>query len=470
MDRKVQIAIIGAGTAGLSAYKEAKKFTDNILVIDGGPLGSTCARVGCMPSKLLIEAANQYYSRKNMAKQGIQGTEQLKVSVPRVLKYVRNKRDHFTSGVIQFTKSLDGHFLCGNAKLTSLNTLQVNDKTIHADKIIIANGSKSIVPDAWSQYKNHLLTSESIFEQNELSNEIGLIGAGSIGLELGQSLSRLGIHISVFNADGFIGGLSDPKVNDTALKLFQKEFPVYLNEKVNIKKEHDQLLIQSSRETPVHQIIVAVGRQSNLESLGLKELGIKLNKKGMPKFDPTTMQIENTPLFIAGDVNQSRPLLHEAADEGRIAGFNATNKAKCFKRRTPLRIIFTDPNLVVVGKTYQELDKDSVVIGEIDFSNQGRAKIMHQNYGLLRVYGSKKDGELYGAEMAAPGGEHLGHLLAWAIEKKMTVFDMLQMPFYHPVLEEGMRTALRDLGKQVEEKSSQFDLAMCDSEAIHPLS
>jgi len=182
------------------------------------------------------------------------------------------------------------------------------------------------------------------------------------------------------------------------------------------------------------------------------------------------MQIENYPLFIAGDVNKKRALLHEAADEGRIAAYNALHPIQCFKRRTPLRIIFTEPNIVIVGKGYKELDSDDFVTGEVDFSDQGRAKIMHHNQGLLRIYGSKKDGTLLGAEMIAPDGEHLGHLLAWSIEQQLTVFDLLKMPFYHPVLEEGMRTALRDLSKKITGKPRKFDLTMCDSGAIYSLS
>lgn len=470
MSRKVKLAIIGAGTAGLSAYKEAKKYIDDILVIDNGPLGSTCARIGCMPSKLLIQAANNYHNRVYLAEQGITGAEHIVINIPDVLNYIRKRRDQFIAGVIHFTKSLDENFLYGNVKFTSLNTLQVNNQIICAENIIIATGSKSIIPDDWCNYYEQILNSENIFEQESFSENIGLIGMGSIGLEFSQALCRLGIRISTFHNDGFIGGLSDPKVNEAALKIFKKEFSIYLHEKVSLKKENDQLYIQASNQYAIDQVIIAIGREPNLGSLGLKEIGLELNAKGIPNFDPYTMQIENCSIYIAGDVNETRPLLHEAADEGRIAAYNAIFKAECFKRRTPLRILFTEPNVVVVGKAFNELEKDSFVIGEIDFSDQGRAKIMQQNCGLLRVYGTKKTGKLLGAEMIAPGGEHLGHLLAWSIEQNLTVFDMLKMPFYHPVLEEGMRTALRDLSNKVEKKSNKLNLALCDSEAIHSLS
>ena len=280
----------------------------------------------------------------------------------------------------------------------------------------------------------------------------------------------MGINISAFNSGEFIGGLSDPKVNTVAIDIFQKEYPIHLNERVSLAKRKEKLYIQARKNKAVKQVVVAVGNKSNAASLGLEKFGIEFNHNGIPKFDPTTMKIENHPIFIVGDANKKRPLLHEAADEGRIAAYNAIHGAQCFKRRTPIQIIFTDPNIVIVGKSYKELEANSFVIGEVDFSEQGRAQIMHESQGLLRIYGTKEYGLLLGAEMIAPGGEHLGHLLAWSIEQELTAFDLLKMPFYHPVLEEGMRTAVRNLSEKVSKKATGFELATCESEAISSLS
>jgi len=104
------------------------------------------------------------------------------------------------------------------------------------------------------------------------------------------------------------------------------------------------------------------------------------------------------------------------------------------------------------------------VIGEVSFEDQGRARVMLQNQGLLRVYAQCGDGLLLGAEMAAPAAEHLGHLLAWAIQQKMTVPQVLDMPFYHPVLEEGLRTALRDAVKKLKNVRQDREAAPADAE------
>ena len=168
-------------------------------------------------------------------------------------------------------------------------------------------------------------------------------------------------------------------------------------------------------------------------------------------------------MFITGDATRERQLLHEAADEGYIAGYNAVHEPYCFRRRTPLSIIFSDPNIAVVGKRYQDLfNQQDMIVGEVNFSQQGRSRIMSKNKGLLRIYAEPETGILLGAEMIAPSGEHLAHLLAWAIQQKMTVSDALQMPFYHPVVEEGMRTALRELSSKMH--LSRKEIILCDTE------
>ena len=158
------------------------------------------------------------------------------------------------------------------------------------------------------------------------------------------------------------------------------------------------------------------------------------------------MQCGSAPIFIAGDAGDDLPLLHEAADEGRIAGENAARfpDVRPAARRTPLAVVFSDPQLAVVGARYADLAPGTFVTGEVSFEDQGRSRVMLRNTGLLHVYIDIARGRLVGAEMIGPDAEHIGHLLAWSIQAEFTVEQALAMPFYHPVVEEGLRTALRD--------------------------
>lgn len=216
-------------------------------------------------------------------------------------------------------------------------------------------------------------------------------------------------------------------------------------------------------------MLVALGRRSDLESLGLGALGVDLDHRGIPNVDPTTMRVGDLPVFIAGDANTELPLLHEAADEGHIAALVATGAtAQPFQRRVPLSIVFCDPEVASVGKRFEQLESDSTLVGEYRFEHQRRARIAQRNRGIVRIYAMRDSGVLLGAELCAPSGEHLSHLLALAIDRGLTVHDLLRMPFYHPVLEEGVRSALRELASRLP-RCAVSDLAGCEPIGVDAL-
>jgi len=158
------------------------------------------------------------------------------------------------------------------------------------------------------------------------------------------------------------------------------------------------------------------------------------------------MRAGQSHIFVAGDASNDMPLLHEAADEGRIAGTNAAHypDVRPGLRRARLGVVFTDPQIAIVGGGYAAARDTRHVTGIVSFEDQGRSRVMLRNRGVLHVYAEVKTGLFLGAEMIGPDAEHIGHLLAWARQMNLAIEQMLEMPFYHPVVEEGLRTALRD--------------------------
>jgi dihydrolipoamide dehydrogenase len=143
-------------------------------------------------------------------------------------------------------------------------------------------------------------------------------------------------------------------------------------------------------------------------------------------------------------------VLHEAGHEGTVAGYNAARESQVgFKRKTALVIAFSDPNICAVGASWEEIKDKEPAIGTARFDG-GREIIMLRDQGVIRVYADGKNGRLLGAEMVAPGGEHLAHLLAWSVQQELTVFDLLAMPFYHPSVEETLHKALKELADKVQ--------------------
>ncbi|MDG6777576.1 dihydrolipoyl dehydrogenase [Thiomicrorhabdus sp. zzn3] len=449
--RKVKYAIIGAGTSGLTAMSTIRKQTEDFVLINGGHYGTTCARVGCMPSKAMIQSANLFHKRYQFAEFGVQGGEALQVDQQAVLKRVRRLRDRFTGGVKAGTTDAlpESQLISGYARFTGENRLEVNGQQIEAECIIIATGSEPVVPAAWQNLGDRLLTSDTIFEQDVLPKRMAVIGLGVIGLELGQAMSRLGVDVSGFELSDFIGGLSVPEVNQKAIELFSQEFPLYLGEASSLEGGANGVKVVTSKtEVEVDAVLASLGRRPNLDSLNLEAAGIELDGRGMPSFNRHTMQVEDKPIFIAGDVNGYRPILHEAGYEGKIAALNALAfpEVEAYERKTPLGIAFTDPEMASFGVSFKSLNPDRIEMATFDLErNNGRAIVMHEDHGLICLYADKINKCLLGGELIMPHAEHFAHLLSWAVEQRMTVLELMRMPFYHPVLEEAIQSAVQKL-------------------------
>lgn len=469
---EVEVAIIGAGSAGLSALRQVKKSTDRFVLIDPGPLGSTCARVGCMPSKALIHVANVLHRHQEYAAMGLTGTAPCDVRA--VLQHVRALRDHFVGGMVKTTNELAGQgWIRGRAVLEGPNRIRVDDRVIHAKRIILATGARPLVPKAWAPFGDRILTSDTFFEQEDFPPRMAVIGLGAIGLELGQALSRLGVAVTGFDEADTMGGLQDPLVREAALTAQRKEWDLHLGATAQIRETSDGLEVSANGiSVVVDQVLAAVGVRPNLQDLGLETLGLSLDPRGMPPVNPNTLQIGDLPVYLVGDANGIRPILHEALDEGFIAGSHSGQGGGvvCGSRRVSLRIVFSDPHCVSVGIPFSELEHRQIVIGEASFTDQSRAVLEGRNAGALRVYADRSTGQLLGAEMAVPDGEHLGHLLALAIHAKQSVFDVLHIPFYHPTIEEGLRTALRMIAASVGREDVPGEISLCESSAEQALS
>ncbi len=474
MTRRTKIVIIGAGSAGISAMRAVQKVTDDYIIIDNGPLGTKCARVGCMPSKALISAANDFYRRKIFSREGIRGGEGLSVDVPAVFRHVRELRDHFAGAMVDVTKSLaKEHLIKGRAKIISANTVHVGSITIEADSIIIASGAAPKVPEKWKEFGERIITTDDLFELEDIPENVAVIGLGAVGLEVGQALSRLGLNVTGFSSGKTVAGIKNPQINEAAIKLITGEFPIYLEAIPQLSDAGEKIRIAHPKTViEVDKVIVAIGVLPDLAALGLENAGVSLDQRGLPDFNRHTMQVEGLPIFIAGDANGCRPILHEAIDEGFIAGHNAVSGAvSSFCRRSLMKMVFCDPEIVSVGFTYKHfMDKQiPFVTGVEDFSTQARATLEHRNAGLLHIYADDKTGVLLGSEMICPAAEHLGHQLAMAIEHRMTVFDMLKMPYYHPTVEEGLRGALRDAAAKLPESINKKEPTICESTTEQPL-
>jgi len=365
--REVDVAIIGAGSAGLYSMGQVRRYTDNYVLIDGGELGTTCARVGCMPSKVLIQVAEDFHRRTIFEREGIEGGEHLSMNIADAMEHVEDMRDTFVDQTLSNSIDLlpEDKLIESNVFFIDDNTLQTEDgEQIRAQKIIIATGSRPVIPNDWSEFADQVFTTDDIFEMETLPESVAVIGLGVIGLEIGQSLHRLGINVTGIDQQNSISGIQDNDVNQVAIDIIGKEFPLWLGQAAEVKALDNGKLQVSAGDNSVEvdRIFASLGRRPNVDKLQLQNTSLKLAENGVPEYDPQTMQLGSSSIYMAGDCNAERPILHEAGFEGRVAGYNIMQDSTTrFRKKTPLAITFCDPNIVARGHQLPELQPAEIV-------------------------------------------------------------------------------------------------------------
>jgi dihydrolipoamide dehydrogenase len=409
-----------------------------------------------MPSKLLLAAAEAAHDVANASRFGVRLEGHVRIDGREVMARVRRERDRFVGFVIDAVEEWPAETgIKGRAQFLDDHTLALdNGERVESGRMVIATGSRTNQPVAFEALGDRMIVNDDVFDWEDLPGSVVVFGAGVIGLELGQALSRLGVRVRIFGKGGGVALLTDPDVRAAMLAAMRDGLDFDPDAEVaSVTRENDSVVVRfgdsgAEKTERFDHLLAATGRRPNVDGLGLENTSLELDDRGVPKFDRFTMQCGDSHVFIAGDVNGDIPLLHEAADQGRIAGENAGRfpDVRAGLRRTPLSVVFTDPNIASVGRSFRSLQASGMdfAIGAVDFGDQGRSRVILKNRGVLRVYAEHGTGLLLGAEMVGPRMEHVAHLLAWAHQKRMTVSEMLDMPFYHPVIEEGVRTALRD--------------------------
>jgi dihydrolipoamide dehydrogenase len=455
------VAIIGSGTAGMSAYRAARHHTERVVLIESGQYGTTCARVGCMPSKLLIAAADSAHGVRQAPLFGVH-TGPVRIDGAQVMQRVRSERDRFVGFVLDAVEGWPAaDKVHGHAQFVAPNELRVDDHTqVLAKRVVIATGSAPYIPDGWREaLGERLIINDDVFDWQTLPESVAVVGGGVIALELAQALDRLGVRVRLLTRDHKLGPLTDPALCAKALSIFTHEMSVVEDAgAIRLSRGGRQAQVTYADAGVEHTesfdfVLAAMGRRPRLEGLNLHAAGIELDALGFPPVDRETGQIAESTVFIAGDVSNKHPLLHEGADDGRIAGDNAGRfpDVRVRPRRAPLAIVFTDPQIMIAGASFRSLQAAGTKFetGRVSFEDQGRSRVIAQNSGLLHVYGAYHTGRFLGAEMIGPAAEHIGHLLSWAVQHQLSVQQMLDSPFYHPVIEEGVRTALRELNRRL---------------------
>lgn len=445
------LIVIGGGSAGLVAASAGAQLNAKVALVEKHLLGGDCLHYGCVPSKSLIHAAQVAYSVKTAEHFGIY-TSAPTIDLVKALGHVKSVVDTIQvhDSAERFEK-LGVEVIFGAGQFIDGKTFEVNGRKLQARAFLIATGSRPAIPPVEGLREAGFLTNEQIFSIQSRPDSLAVIGAGPIGCELGQALSRLGSEVTLLSSREVIMPKEDPEAAKVVQAQLQAEgvriLPNTRAQKVTVVegKKH----IFTGQETlVVDEILVSTGRRPNVESLNLEAAGVSYDDKGI-KVDEK-LRTSNSHIYAAGDVIGGYQFTHVAGYEAGVAMQNALIAPL---KKADYRVIpwatFTNPELARVGLTEKQArDRygDDIYILRQNFDGVDRALAEAAGYGFAKFI-TRGNGEILGAHIVGP---HAGELIAevvLAMSQNLKV-GALQCIHVYPTLSEVNAKAALQLTKQ----------------------
>ena len=448
--KKHDLIVIGAGPGGYVAAIRAAQLGLNVACIeDEEALGGTCVRVGCIPSKALLEASERYHAAgHDLADFGIQ-VSGVELNLPRMLERKTKVVAQNTGGVAYLFKKNKVTRYRGHGRITGPGRVVVegvDNEELSAKHVLIATGS-SVAPLRGVELDyDRIGTSTEALSYPEVPKHLVVIGAGYIGLELGSVWNRLGAKVTVLEyLERILPGM-DSDIAEEAERIFTKQgIEFRLGSKVTgTRREGDKVFVSVEGQPDIEcdRVLVSVGRVPNTKGLGLDTVGIELDPRGrIPIDDDFKTYVEG--FYAIGDVVRGPMLAHKAEEEGIacvehiVTGYGHVNYDAI------PGVVYTHPEIASVGKTEDELKAASIPYkkGTFPYLANGRARALGATEGRVKILAHRDTDRILGAHII---GAHAGDLIAElvaAIEFGATSEDIARTSHAHPTLAEIVKEA-----------------------------
>ena len=452
--------VVGAGPGGYVAAIRAAQTGQNVTIVDKGALGGVCLNVGCIPSKALIEAGTRYSQAQDSTEMGII-TKEVSVDFEKVQEWKAGIVNKLTSGVEGLLKGNKVDIVRGEAYFVDSNTVRVMDETSSQTytfkNCIIATGSTPIEIPSF-KFSDRILDSTGALALKEVPKKLIVIGGGYIGTELGAAYADFGTEVTILEGEKDI------------LSGFEKDLTSVL--KRNLKKKNVQIITsamaKSSEETDTgvkvtyeakgkeetleaDYVLVTVGRYPNTREIGLEEIGIEMDERGLVKIDKQCRtNIDN--IFAIGDIVAGPPLAHKASYEGKIAAEVIGGEKSEIDALAIPAVMFASPEIASVGYTEAEAKEAGfdVKAAKFPFAANGRALSLDSTDGFVRLVTRKEDGLILGGQVVGSGASDIISEIGLAVETGMTAEDLVLTIHAHPTLGEiTMEAAEVALGRPI---------------------
>ena len=441
------LVVIGGGPGGyVAAIRAAQLGLKSAVIDENQKFGGTCLRVGCIPSKALLESSHLLVeARDKMLEHGITATK-LTVDLNTMMRRKSGVVDTLTGGIAMLLKKNKVTAIVGRAELVGEGKIKVSDQTISAKHTIIATGSKPMELPGIQLDGDLIGDSTAALSYNNVPRRLVVIGGGYIGLELGSVWSRLGAEVAILEGtDQVLGGL-DQEIARVAVKTFEKQG---LHFRTNmwvesVEKTSGGCVVKCKNENPIEcdRVLVSAGRSPNTKNLGLQNAGVQTDKHGFIEVGGN-FQTSAKGIYAIGDCIGGAMLAHKASEEGVACVEKIASGTGHVNYDVIPAIVYTSPEIASVGKTEQQLKEAGIayVKGSCPFGANGRARAIGDFDGKIKILADKKTDRILGVHAIGP---HAGDLIseaAVAMNFGASSEDLARCCHAHPTLSETMQEA-----------------------------
>ena len=453
--KNYDLVVIGSGPGGYVCAIRASQLGIKTAIIEKySSLGGTCLNVGCIPSKALLDSSHHYHDViHNISSHGINVQGSISLDFKKMIDRKNNVVSQTVIGIDFLMNKNNIDVYNGFASFVDDNTININkdiNENIKFDKCVIATGSKPATLPFINIDKDRIITSTEALSLSEIPKSLTIIGAGVIGLELGQVYNRLGSEVNVIEYSEKITPFMDNDVSKELLKIFKKEkINFYLSSKVfDVKSNDSNVIVKAENKSGEilefisDYCLVSVGRKPYTENLGLDSVGIDTDKLGRIIID-RQFKTSNKDIFAIGDVVSGPMLAHKAEEEGIAVAEILKNQKPHINYNLIPNVIYTWPEVSSVGKTEQQLVEEKINYkkGSFPMRALGRSRASNDLSGFVKILADKKTDEILGVHIIGARAADLITEAVTAMEFKASCEDIAMMSHPHPTYSEALKEA-----------------------------
>jgi dihydrolipoamide dehydrogenase len=450
LNRKIKVIVIGGGVGGYPAAIRAARMGAEVTLIEKNLLGGVCLNKGCIPTKSLLQSVEVL---KTIKEAKVFGIDCGKVSVDYAA--IRDRKNfvvqQLRAGVEKLIRTKNIKIVKGTGTLVDSSTVQIKESNemISADKIIIATGSKSIIPNIEMVDRTDILDSDKLLEIDLLPRSLAVIGGGFIGVEFAQIFHGLGVDVTILEQmENLIPGIDKEIAEALEESIVKDGVKVHTKahvEKIMRNKGHNEIVFKSKEKLKkcfAEKVLLAVGRKPDLKALNVDK--VQLSHENGTLLVNEYLETNIPGIYAVGDVTGGSMLAHVATSEGECAARNAMGERRGMKYNAIPFCVYTFPEVASVGLSEEKArEKYDVEIGRFSFHGCGKAVVLNKTYGMVKIISEKKGGEVLGVHIIGQRASDLISEISLGMSLQMTVEQLGRNVHPHPSFSEAiMESAL----------------------------